>query len=176
MDRASWNFLNAGLLRVNQRRFFDNSKNQTSCCSRPWNTRHLADTDARANRSHENYVASRENSLRSQVVPVNEDSGNVEYKSDKCKANTLRVAEEEARDVSSFNTGLVRNDKQVIVALENELQVFVSKRNHSAVVNDDVGEKRICLLETIIHCLLVELQFTDSKASQHHERTRRGHN
>jgi len=72
------------------------------------------------------------------MVSLDNNSSNIEYECNKCEPDALAVAEEQARDVCAFNSCFVGYHEKLTVLLKNELQILVTKGDHSPVVNDDI--------------------------------------
>ncbi len=103
---------------------------------------------------------------------MNNNSGDVEYKGNEGEPNRLAVAKEQARDVGAFNPCFVRNNQQLSVFPKDELQILVTERYYSPVVDDQVRKQCVCLFVAVVYRFLVELKLADAESAQDHERRR----
>ena len=93
----------------------------------------------------------------------------IEHDSDKDEPYTLRVAEEQPRNVRALDTCLLRNDQQLSISLKNEIHIFLAEADDRAVVHDYVRQESVCLHVRVAHCFLVELEPCHAQATQDHQ-------
>jgi len=72
--------------------------------------------------------------------------------------------------VGTLDSCFVGYHEKLSVFLKDELQILVTKRYHSPVVDYDVRKQCICLFVAGVYRLLVELKLADAKTTEHHER------
>ena len=130
----------------------------------------LGQGDTSANRTNEDDVAARVDLLGIQVESLDEHRSDVKDKTDEDESDALRIAKEEARDVRFLDSSFAWDDEELRIAIQDHVNIFGPKCNHSAIVEDNVGEEGVCLLVGVLYCLLVELQLGHAQTTKHHER------
>jgi len=120
----------ARLFGVNLRLLFNDTEDILGSLSSFRDAGHLTDADAASNSTDKHNITACEHSLclcLVHVLPLYENSGDKEDETDENKANRLGVSEEETRNVSFLDVGLMGDLQESVVLHEHEFNILVTE-------------------------------------------------